>query len=166
MKKIKHWIYRIVVLLAILGIPFFLLGGENIFTINPADAVSSATSYTFDADDLSGEYVVLINNTLHEKKGTIPVWVEFFSGRDVPVILDDIHCLVADSDTAGREFAEICQARLPENQMKIKIENGLLLVSKAEYSRFDIIIMSKELAEAYSAYSIGENADITLVEVQ
>lgn len=154
---------RIGVLLLVLGIPFTALGGFSIIDKSNADAISSATSYAFDPNDVSGEYVVFINDTLH--KDTVEVWQAFFKGENVPVILDDISCMICNGDEGAKEYAEICQARLPENQMKIKAESSLLLMSKGDNSKFDIIIMSKETAQAFNADSISENDNITTVNI-
>ena len=154
---------RIAVVLVVLGIPFTALGGMQIISNGAADAVSSATGYVFDPNDVSGEYVVFINNRYHQE--TIDIWADFFQGKNIPVVLDDISCLVCSNDAPARDYAEICQARLPENQMKIKNENALLLLSKGEYGKFDIIILSKELADNFNAESIGSHNEITTVTV-
>ena len=163
MKIFARWLMRIAVLLVILGIPFTALGGMSMISGNETDAVSSATAYAFDPNDVSGEYVVFINNDRHSD--TAAIWSEFFRGGNIPVILDDISCLVCSNDTLAKDYAEICQARLPENQMKIKSENTLLLLSKGDSARFDIIIMSKEMADAYRAETISANSNVTTVNV-
>ena len=161
MEFVKHLIIKILGLVVILGIPSWFLvlptltGGEGV------DVVSSATQIS--ADDVSGEYVVLINEEMHRAKETTDDWAQFFLGES-PLIFDDISCLVASNDGAGKEFAGICQARLPENQMKISDINGLLMVSKAEAEKFDVIIMSKEFAESYSAEEF-DNQNIRTVYV-
>ena len=160
---ILRWLMRVGVLVLILGIPFTALGGFSLIQSGGVDAVSSATSYAFNPNDVSGEYVVLINDERHSD--TIDVWTAFFQGENIPVVLDDISCMICKGDEGAKSYAEICQARLPENQMKIKSENSLLLMSKGEYGKFDIIILSKEIADMYAANSISKNNNITTVNI-
>jgi hypothetical protein len=56
-------------------------------------------------------------------------------------------------------------SRLPENQMKIKTEDGTLMLSKAEYGRFDIIIMSEEFASAYGAKTLYDNEKNVIIKI-
>ena len=51
---------------------------------------------------------------------------------------------------------------VPENQMKILIEDGTLILSKAEYNKFDVIVMSQEIADFYSAESLFDNDSIDI----
>lgn len=157
-----RWLMRIAVLAVVLAVPFAALGGLSLLGGDGADAVSGATSYAFDPSDVSGEYVVFINNSRHQE--TADIWEAFFKGENIPVVLDDISCLICNGDTLAADYAAICQARLPENQMTVKSDSSLLVLSKGEYGRFDIIILSKELAEAYGAQTIG-GSDITTVYV-
>ena len=48
--------------------------------------------------------------------------------------------------------------------MTVKSDTSLLVLSKGEYRQFDIIILSKELAEAYGAESVSGQG-ITTVNV-
>lgn len=120
-----------------------------LFTNAPAmllgnvDATSSASIAI--PDQPSGEYVVLIQSGLHSQ--TMKEWELFFTEQPVDVIMEDIHCFVDQSDAAGQEMADRYRLRLAENQMKITRENGTLLVSKAENGLFDVIVLSKEMAE-------------------
>lgn len=150
MQFIKHLIIKIIGLAVIFGIPALYFSAPYILGDNFVDVVSSAT--TVSADDVTGEYIVLINADYHKDEDVLKDWENFFLGES-PIIFEDISCLVSSSDEAGTGFAKICQARLPENQMTLKEINGLLMVSKAEYGKFDIIIMSKEFANAYSINS-------------
>ena len=158
----KHLMIKLAGLLLLFGIPAYFLAGSLIFGNEGADVISSATQIS--ADMVSGEYIVLINEDMHKKRGTTEDWIRFFQGES-PLIFDDISCFVSSSDGAGLEFARICQARLPENQMTLHQINGLLMVSKAEYAKFDIIIMSKEFAQAYSADSFDGLWNIKTVMV-
>ena len=63
-------------------------------------------------------------------------------------------------------MARSFQSILPENQMKIRTENVILMLSKAESGRFDVIVMSKELADVYDAERIAELADADMLAVR
>lgn len=162
MQFVKHLIIKIIGLIVLFGIPIYFLAGPMLFHTDSPDAVSKAT--TVSADMVSGEYIVLINDDLHKKKGSTADWIQFFQGESV-IIFDDISCLVASNDEAGLEFAEICQARLPENQMTLHQINSLLMVSKADYAKFDMIIMSKEFAELNSVQNFDNVTNIKKVLV-
>lgn len=159
----KRWIMRVIVILIILAVPFAALGGfDNIR--KPPDAISAATEQTDDGE-ISGSYLVFINGNLHKENQTIDVWKEFFEGGDIPIVLEDISCFVCNNDSVGMEYAKRCQSKLPKNQMKIQTEDSLLLMSKAENEKFDIFIISKELADRYDAKSI-EKGNIIAVTIE
>ncbi|MBE5970476.1 MAG: hypothetical protein E7242_09630 [Lachnospiraceae bacterium] len=160
-KRILRWIFRIAVVAAGLFITFMALGGGRYF-IEEADATSSAT--TVDENIvISGEYMVFINKDLHPD--TTDIWTRFFKGGEIPVVLDDLSCMVAEGDENVWAYVDPCIARLPANQMKVKIENPLLLFSKGDSGNFDIIIMTRELADRYDAKTIANNNNIAMVEV-
>ena len=159
-----RWAIRILVPVLVLGIPFVAMGGVSKIGSDPLDAVSAATDVAFDPEDLSGEYVVYINEERHPDTGE--VWSDFFRGEEVPVILDDISCLVCNTDPEALEYAKICQARLPANQMKIGTDETIMILSKGDAGKFDIILLSKEVAQQYSAESIGKNEFVRTVEVK
>ena len=135
------------------GVPHALFGGAS------EDAVSSA-SVILDAP--SGSFAVIINRDVHNDSETLKLWEQFFRGEEVPVIMEDVVCAVPKGDAAGLEFARSLQSRLPENQMKIETEEALMLASKAEYGGFDVIIVSREMADAYSFGRIYDR-DFSLV---
>lgn len=133
-----------------------ILGGYVSFG-NSADGVSSATVIA-SMDDIEGKYVVYINRERH--KDTLDEWIKFFKGEDVGFIMEDIVCTVASSDSEGIETAETYRSRLPENQMTVKPETGVMAVSKAESGVFDIMIMSAFAAKAYGADETLKNNSI------
>ena len=47
--------------------------------------------------------------------------------------------------------------------MKIRLENPALMLSKAAYGRFDVMLMSREAAEAYDALSLKEAGSPVLI---
>ena len=130
------------------------------------DAVSSATAQPVSAGDMSGKYIVFINRGLHDKAGTTGDWEKFFSFTDdVPLIMEDITCKVAQLDSEGLDTARKYQARLPENQMKIEQEAGVMLLSKAELGRFDVMIMSEAAAKSYSAQTLYDKENILTIKM-
>ena len=66
----------------------------------------------------------------------------------------------------GLTMAQNFQSRLPENQMIISTEDGTLMISKAEYNKFDVIVMSQEIADFYSADTLLENDNIDVITVR
>ena len=130
------------------------------------DAVSSATAKPVSAGDMSGKYMVFINRELHDKAGTTGDWEKFFSfSDDVPLIMEDITCKVVQFDSEGLDTARKYQARLPENQMIIEQEAGVMLLSKAELGRFDVMIMSEAAAKSYSAQTLYDKENILTIKM-
>ena len=127
-----------------------------------ADAVSGASMEI--PDQPSGSYLVLIRTDLHAQ--TIDDWTRFFTEQPVDVIMEDIHCFVDQSDAAGQEVADRYRLRLAENQMTVTSENGTLLVSKAENGIFDVIVLSKEMADLQDYSKAVSRADVTTLLVE
>ena len=119
---------------------------KGLFSSNEVDAVSSPSVII---DKPSGNYIVLINTRLHKDKSKLDQWISFFSGEETDIIFEDIACTVAEGDAKGFEMAQSFQSKLPENQMKIKEEEAVLVVSRAEEGKFDILLMSKDFAASY-----------------
>ena len=130
-------------------------------TGNAADVVSSATQIQAAPD---GRFYVYINRELHTDEENLALWIDFFEGRDVPLIWEDISAVAVEGDAAGIELAESLQSRLPEHQMTLRLEDGALALSKAEAGRFDVLIVSEEAAEAYGAANLTESSDVVVVE--
>lgn len=141
----KHVLYILLGLFVCLGIPTLRYADIPGLLKGSGDAVSSASMVISDAP--SGEYLVLVNEKYHPL--SMEEWEKFFSEQPVGVILEDIRCFVPAGDTNGIELAKRYQARLAENQMRFRAMDGLLLVSRAEHGLFDVIVLSKEAAEAY-----------------
>ena len=125
-----------------------------------ADAVSSASLVV---EQPSGEFCVLINR--ERLKDSAGQWEVFFNGQDAGVIFEDIGCITVQGDTAGIQLARRYQSRLPENQMKVHTQFGMLVLSKAEYHRFDVIVVSRETAEAYG-FKDHSDEDTLLIVVK
>lgn len=113
---------------------------------NETDTVSSPSVVL---DKPSGNYLVLINLKLHKNKEKLEAWENFFTGKDAGIIFEDIACSVAKTDVSGTKMADSFRSKLPENQMKIKKEDAILLVSRAEEGDFDTLVISLEFAKSY-----------------
>lgn len=168
MKTVLRYLLRLlsVALFGAIVIGVLTAGGYINWNSDSPDAVSSATAQSVSAEDMSGKYVVFINRELHDKAGTTGDWEKFFSfSGDVPLIMEDITCKVAELDSEGLDTAKKYQARLPENQMKIEKEAGVMLLSKAELGRFDVLILSESAAKAYSAETLYGKDNILSIKM-
>lgn len=156
-----HGAFILLVLFLILGTPLL---SSDVFAawMNDTDAVSSATNVI---EAPSGEFVVLINRERHEKSGTLETWRTFFSGGDIGVVFEDLDCIVIRGDEAGLDAAESYRLRLPENQMRVRSEDGVLALSKAEYGRYDIMIMSAEAASSFGAETLEHDHNTLYLRV-
>lgn len=155
MKIRYHILIIIVALFLLVGLPLYFTGffdGDY-----GVDSVSSATMII---DKPSGSYVVMINPDFHPDKDKLATWRKFFSGEEIDFLFEDISCVVADVDTAGLDIAKSFQSRLPENQMTVRIEDITLMLSKAMIDKYDVIILSKEIFDAYKADYGMENSII------
>lgn len=165
MRVLRHIAVTAAALFLLLGVPF--LNTDYFKRMRSgADAVTSASVAM---DKPSGEYVVFINRSLHTDSANLAAWEGFFGeGRDDEIynVFEDLSCTVADSDAAGLEMAKSFQSMLPENQMKINTENVILMLSKAEHGRYDIIVMSKELADSFQAERIAKLTDSDMLTVK
>ena len=168
MKTAVRYLFRILSVIVFGAIVTGVLtaGGYINRSSDSPDAVSSATAQPVSAGDMSGKYIVFINRGLHDKAGTTGDWEKFFSFTDdVPLIMEDITCKVAQFDSEGLDTARKYQARLPENQMKIEQEAGVMLLSKAELGRFDVMIMSEAAAKSYSAQTLYDKENILTIKM-
>ena len=168
MKTAVRYLFRILSVIVFGAIVTGVLtaGGYINWSSDSPDAVSSATAKPVSAGDMSGKYIVFINRGLHDKAGTTGDWEKFFSFTDdVPLIMEDITCKVAQLDSEGLDTARKYQARLPENQMKIEQEAGVMLLSKAELDRFDVMIMSEAAAKSYSAQTLYDKENILTIKM-
>ena len=125
------------------------------------DAVTGASLEI--PDQPSGEYVVLLARDRHED--TLKEWTDFFQERPVGVIFEDLECITAAGDVSGRQMAERYQARLAENQLTLREENSLLAASKAQWGVFDVMVFSKEMADALQLETVYEDPDICVIPV-
>ena len=164
MKKIVHIAVCAAGITALLGIPLILTGGLAKLT-GGTDAVSSASVII---EKPSGNYTVMINRERHKSEKDLAAWQRFFSGGDSEVIFDDIECVTLDGDAGAFTMAQSFMTRLPENQMKLASGDPVLTLSKADFGRFDVMIVSEEAAGAYGVSSVydGKNVDVIRITDQ
>jgi hypothetical protein len=60
-------------------------------------------------------------------------------------------------------MAQRLASRLPANQMKVRAEDGILMVSKAEVGRFDIMVLSDETAAALDVTELASDPNVEVV---
>ena len=162
MHRLLHIAADAAVLFAALGVPF-LTSDYGRAKLSGTDAVSSASVTVAQP---SGDYVVLLNLTKHTDKEALAMWYDFFAGEEIGLLFEDIDCAVARSDPNGKTMAESYRARLPENQMSLRLEDGTLLLSKAENGKFDVIVMSAEIADFYHAETLYDKQEIAVLYVK
>ncbi len=160
-QRLGHRLFVLALLGLLVGLPC-AAHTEMFRRSSDTDAVSGATMKL--PEQPSGEFVILINESLHQD--TLSDWEQFFSGEDLPVIFDDISCLTAEGDNSGIMLARRLQAQLPENQMRLRSENPILLVSKAEAGLIDVAVFSKEMADALKLKSPERMKGITVITVK
>ena len=157
MKALEHIVIVAIALSLCLGMPAlaYLPGGGGV------DAVSGASLEV--PDQPTGKFIVIINRNRHV---ALAEWEDFFCERPVGVIMEDISCVTAAGDSFGEQLARRYQARLAENQMRLRSENGVLAVSKAEKGLYDAVILSKEAAEAYDYSAVYARPDALVLTVE
>ena len=154
----------------VIGVPLWCTGYITSLFSSDADIVSSASVIV---DQPSGEFVVLINKAIHTNEENLEKWVKYFSGDDddeILIIFEDISCSVAEGDATGVNMAESFQSRLGTsstglNQMEIEEADATLLASRADNGKFDVIIMSKEYADAYNLQTAYTD-NVEVVEIR
>ncbi|MBR6873415.1 MAG: hypothetical protein IKN17_07940 [Ruminococcus sp.] len=162
MRAVRHIVSVTFSLFLMLGLPFITSDSfERLISPDP-DAVTSASVIT---DAPSGEFIVFINRSSHPNKDNLAKWHDFFSGQEVSFILEDITCCTAASDPLGKKLAENYRSRLPENQMTLRTEDAVLMLSKADHGKFDVIVMSAEAAEAYGGESVS-SGDVDVIRIK
>jgi len=159
MRVLKHLGVILLALFITLGLPslFYVDIGGNAET----DAVSSASLAM--PEQPSGEFLVLLNTEKHAL--TRADWEDFFSERPVDVIMEDIACMTVRGDTAGEQLAERYRARLAENQMTLWREDGTLLASRADNGLFDVIVLSREMADVLTFSTSFAREDVLVIPV-
>ena len=157
----KHILRIFIMLFLLLILPYLCLFGVPTSKTDSLDAVTQASIAL--PEQPSGDFVVLIKTKLHED--SIEDWTEFFNDGDFGVIFEDISCITAEGDASGIELAKRFMAQLPENQMTVRTENPTLLVSKAEAGYIDVVVLSKEMADALKLAPEEEMSGITVIHI-
>ncbi len=159
MRFLRHTATVLLVLFLIVGVPVYKTG---YFQNAEVETVSSASEVV---DMPEVDYVVLINRDRHTNAENLAVWEKFFRGEEIDYLFEDISCLVSDMDPDSLKIARSLQSRLPENQMKIGEEETTVLVSKALYGKYDVILMSPEMYSIYDMVTERAKLDNTRDDV-
>lgn len=162
MRLLRRAAVTVLGLFLLAGLPALLTGAPQ-RALQGTDAVSAATVVL---DQPSGAYVVLINRGRHTNEDNLAVWDRFFRGEEIDFLFEDISCVTADSDPSGLELARSFQSRLPENQMRLRTENITLLLSKARWGIYDVILLSREVYDAYGAEGLTGGEDMLVIEAE
>lgn len=162
MKALKHIGIVALGLFLCLVLPGLFYVDVGALVSGGLDAVSGASMEL--PDQPSGDFVVILNTSRHPL--TTEDWTAFFQEREVGVIMEDISCLAAASDAAGVQLAQRYQVRLAENQMKLTTENSLLVVSRAENGLYDVIVLSKEMADALDFSAVYARSDAEIITIK
>ncbi|MBQ6505667.1 MAG: hypothetical protein IJI57_17305 [Flexilinea sp.] len=164
MKIWHHIIFVLLSLFVILGIPslFHADWSRAYFLNDEVDAISGATLDV--PDQPSGVYYVFVNKNYHSK--TLEEWQNFFEEKPVDVIMEDISCQVLNSDSSGFELAQRYQARLAENQMKLKTEDAALVASKIENAFFDVAIISKDFSDIFALENVFTDPNVRTITIE
>ncbi|MBF1023372.1 MAG: hypothetical protein HXK85_09950, partial [Lachnospiraceae bacterium] len=85
---------------------------------------------------------------LHTDQKKREQWVDFFQGKDVSFIFEDLSCSVARADSEAVDMAKIFQSRMPQNQMKLVLEDTAMLRSRVQAGKYDVVLVSKEFCDA------------------
>ena len=133
-------------LLVLLVLPYLHQPSFRLFLEGKkTDTVSSATVLL---DAPGGNFYILLNPKLHADQKKREQWVDFFQGKDVSFIFEDLSCSVARSDSAAVDMAKSFQSRLPQNQMKLVLEDTAMLRSRVQAGKYDVVLVSKEFCDA------------------
>ena len=121
------------------------------------DAIASATvknkGETASLSGVSGNFVILIN-----KKNSPADTLDYFTGK-TDRSNAKYSCHVPKNDEKAKELAyKMCD--------DVYEGDALILLSKAEYGDFDILILSKKTADIYTAKSLYDKADVSVVELK
>ena len=152
MKILRHIAIVAAAVIVFLGIPF--LRSDTYKELTGKSAADTVSSASVIIEEPSGEYQIYINKDRHPDEENLATWIDFFEGKEISYLFEDIPCMVAKGDSLGLEAAKSLQSRLPENQMVIKEADPTLMLSKADQGRYDVIIISREMAEIYAADSV------------
>ena len=159
-----RWIIHIsgsvLVIFLLLILPLLRSEAFGAYLSGAEDAVSSASLVL---EEPSGEYLIFLNKERHQKN--LELWEQFFRGEDIGIVFEDLICTVPSGDLGALEMARSLASRLPENQLRVVSEDGVLLFSKADLGRYDVICVSKELGEIYGAAELMERDGVKAITI-
>lgn len=159
MRVLAHIATVVALLLAFVGYPAWQ-GHVNVAALMPGAKDEGVATNIHDAPP--GAYVILVNRDLHADAAALDRWLDFFADKGEPPVEGDVSCVVLEGDSAGSEMAAYLASRLPAEHMKVRVDNGVLALSKAEVGRFDVMVMSDAAADAFGA---STTYDLPFVEV-
>ena len=117
------------------------------------------------SDGGSGEFVVLINRELHPDDKEIGKLEKLFAdGQADGLDTDGIKFAVSPEDAAGLAFAE--RLLKPDDTAALTGDDTALMLSKAENGLFDVIVMSKELADSSKAETVAKKTNAEMLCVK
>ena len=144
MRVLKHAVVVLLALFLTLGIPCLVYVDVGA-AMRGADAVTQATAVL--PDTPSGEFLVYINRVEHPD--SLEQWKAFFAEEDYGILLEDVRCMAISGDATGVQLARRYQSRLVKDQMTLRQENGVLVASRMERGLYDMVIVSREMAEVW-----------------
>lgn len=162
MKVLSHIVVIAAALALLVGAPYVAFANRDAMQARLA-AVDAVSSVPVARDAPSGRFVIFINKDKHPDHAVLADWVTFFSGKDAPLIKEDVTAVALVNDPAGIEMAESLQARLPEHQMTVMLEDPILALSKADEGLFDVLVVSEEVADALAADTVAAAHDVEVV---
>lgn len=161
MKLLGHMVTVLLTLVLFLGVPVAQHVNVGALLGTGTDLVSSATTIQAAPD---GKFYILINADRHPNRDVLDDWVVFFEDKEAaPLIMEDVSCVVCEGDAAGLEMATSLQSRLAENQMKLRTEQGVLAISKADAGVFDVMVLSEAAYDSYEAESIACQDNVVVI---
>lgn len=144
----------LVVLALLIGVPFTQSALFQQLTADQAAAPDpSAEAPDAEASSASGEFLVFINCDFHADEAQLAAWQAFFAGEKGSVPSETASLSVAEGDAAAYAQAQAYQSQLPKDQLAVRQEGPITLLSKAEGGCFDMLLMSREMADVFH----GEN---------
>ncbi|MBQ8941508.1 MAG: hypothetical protein IJ062_06675 [Firmicutes bacterium] len=155
MKIIFGRICAVLAALAVLMLSAALSNGTISFKRGP-DALTSATvknkGTSATIAGVSGNFVIIINKEKNPK-GTL----EYFTGEGEKI--KGLSCHIPKGDKKARILADKMTDNVTEG-------DAMLLISKAEYGDFDILIFSKKTADIYTAKSLYDKDFVDVAELK
>lgn len=156
---IKHAAAILAALFVILGIPALFYA--DVASFSGEDGISGASLEV--PEQPSGQFVVLLNREKHPD--TAEAWAAFFLEEPVDVIMEDVSCMTVKGDGAGQQLAERYRARLAENQMSLRREDPVLVLSRVSNGLFDAVVLSSEMADIHRFPSVYDRDDVEVIEL-